>query len=142
MAVKTKIKKDQLGLYTICGGYISRPFYGTQFEEGDSVNTHHFGGSIRGGVTLCNQKETHNFKKGGIFEYWVTTGIANYEYKKREFEKGFENLFGGNYETFEEYLYLNTEWYRKQDQHLEKTYKEHNLAFIREGRLNKILKDL
>jgi hypothetical protein len=139
MAVKTKIKKDELGLYTICGGYISRPFYGTQFEEGDSVNTHHFDGSTQGGVTICDRRETHNFKKSGIFEYWITTGIANYEYKKREFKKGFENLFGRKYETFEEYLYLNTEWYRKQNQHLEKTLKDHNKAFIRDGKLNKLL---
>jgi len=36
MAITTKIKKYAIGLYTICGGYISRPFFGTQFEEGDT----------------------------------------------------------------------------------------------------------
>ena len=138
MAIKTKIKKDALGLYTVCGGYISRPFFGTQFEEGDTVNTHHFGGTINAGVTLPDRKETHNFKKGGIFEYWRTTGISNTHYKLRNFSKDYEDLFGAKYDNFDDYLRLQAEWYRKQDIHLEERFKDFNRAFIRDGKLNKL----
>jgi len=62
---KNKIYKDFLGLYTICGGYISRPAWGTQFNEGDEVNTHHFGGSTMAGVTSPDKPDTHNFKRNG-----------------------------------------------------------------------------
>ena len=88
---KTKIKKDDLGLYAICGGYISRPFYGTCFQEGDEVKTHHFGGSTKAGVTSLDKPETHNFKRNGQYEVWSTTGMDSVSYKKKNFEPGFEN---------------------------------------------------
>jgi hypothetical protein len=138
MAIKTKIKKDALGLYTVCGGYIARPLFGTQFEEGDTVNTHHFSGSINAAVTLPDRKETHHFKKGGIFEYWRTTGISNQEYKNKRFNKDYEGLFGSKYDNFDDYLRLQVEWYRKQDIHLEERFKEFNRPFIRDGKLNKL----
>lgn len=96
MAKVTKIKKDQLGLYTNCGGYVSRPFFGTQFKEGDEVKTHHFGGSTGGGVTSPDKPDTHNFKRDGVYEQWGTTGISETEYKKKSFKTGFESLFGQN----------------------------------------------
>ena len=139
MAITTKIKKDALGLYTICGGYISRPFFGTQFEEGDIVNTHHFSGSINAGVTLPDRKETHNFKKGGIFEYWRSTGIPNNHYVKKIHKPDLQKLFRSPYNNFDEYLKLVTEWYSKLDIHLEERFKEFNRAFIRDGKLNKLL---
>ena len=110
---KSKIHKDFLGLYTICGGYISRPIYGTQFNEGDEVNTHHFGGSTKAGVTTRDKPETHNFKKSGRYEVWITTGTSNKEYKDKTFKLGYEGLYGSSYNTWEEYLKLTTEWYTK-----------------------------
>jgi hypothetical protein len=139
MAIKTKIKKDALGLYTVCGGYISRPFFGTQFEEGDTVNTHHFGGTINAGVTLPDRKETHNFKKGGIFEYWGTTGISNTHYKLKRFNKDYENLFGSKYDNFDDYLRLDAEWHRKQYPERDRNFLDFNKGFIREGLLKKLL---
>lgn len=109
MAQKTKIKKDFLGLYVIAGGYIARPFYGTIFKDGDTVKSHHFGGSTMAGVTFINQ----NFKKNGKYEIWVTTGITSYEYKDKNIKYGFEALFSTNYDTFEEYLEADTNWYKR-----------------------------
>lgn len=54
MSAITKIKRDKLGLYCKCGGWICRPFYGTKFIEGESVKSHHFGGSTIAGVTIPN----------------------------------------------------------------------------------------
>lgn len=127
---KSKIYKDFLGLYTICGGYISRPIYGTQFNEGDEVNTHHFGGSTKAGVTTRDKPETHNFKKSGQYEVWITTGINNRQYKDKTFKLGYEGLFGASYNTWEEYLKLNTEWYKKTafPPHV---YKEMNDKFVK-----------
>ena len=124
-----KIRKDKLGLYTICGGYISRPFFGTIFKEGDIVITHHFGGSTLAGVTCAEKKETHNFKRNGKYEYWSTTGISSYEYKNKEFEKGYEELYGSSYDTFEEYLKLNNEWYKSKYGGESYLYKNHNKEY-------------
>lgn len=82
MASKTKIKKDSLGLYVIAGGWIARPFYGTMFNEGDVVKSHHFGGSTNAGVTILDDSNIFNFKRDGNFEYWCTTGTMAYEYDK------------------------------------------------------------
>lgn len=111
MAQKTKIKKDFLGLYVIAGGYITRPFYGTIFKEGDIVKSHHFNGSTRAGVTFIDQ----SFKTNGKYEIWVTTGIMSYHYKDKKIQYGLEQLFGVDYKTFEEYLEANTNWYKKDD---------------------------
>lgn len=108
MAANSKIYKDTLGLYAVCGGWISRPFYGTKFEEGDLVKTHHFGGSTMAGVTVRDKPGTHNFKSKGQYEVWVTTGITNMEYKDKSYKVG-------SYNSWEEYLKLNTEWYRKNE---------------------------
>ena len=123
----TKIKKDQLGLYVNCGGYISRPFFGTKFKEGDRVKTHHFGGSTDAGVTSPDKPDTHNFRKG-TYEYWGTTGMSGYQYKKKEIKEGYEELFGGKYTNFEEYLELKTKWYEKKQNYLFK--EDHNNKFI------------
>lgn len=129
MAQQTKIKKDFIGLYTICGGYISRPFFGTTFAEGDTVKTHHFGGSTLAGVTSLDKPTTHNFKRKGMYEVWVTTGISSYEYKDKQIKPGFEMLFGGSYNTFEEYLTLETEWYKTNARMYEYFAKDRNLNF-------------
>ena len=111
MAQKTKIKKDFIGLYVITGGWISRPFYGTIFKEGDEVKTHHFGGSTKSGVTF--NKPELKFKKTKDYETWSTTGISNYEYVDKIFEPNkFEGLYSKQYSTFEEYITLTTEWYK------------------------------
>ena len=109
---KSKIYRDELGLYANCGSYISRPFFGTKFKVGDAVKTHHFGGSTQAGVTSLD-KDTHNFKRSGQYEIWTTTGISYGEYKDKVIKFGLEDLFGSTYQTFDEYLKLNTEWYRK-----------------------------
>ncbi len=127
---KSKIHKDFLGLYTICGGYISRPIYGTQFNEGDEVNTHHFGGSTKAGVTTRDKPETHNFKKSGQYEVWITTGTSNRQYKDKTFKLEYEGLFGSSYNTWEEYLKLKTEWYKK-TAFPPLVYKEMNDKFVK-----------
>jgi hypothetical protein len=83
MATKTKIKKDGLGLYVTCGGYIARPLNGTVFGESEKVMSHHFGGSHIVGVTLCDKPETHNFKRNGVYESWITTSTVS-EYNKNK----------------------------------------------------------
>lgn len=111
MAQKTKIKKDFLGLYVIADNWISRPFYGTIFKEGDIVKSHHFGGSTKVGVTFIDQ----NFKRNGKYETWCTTGIYNDEYINKKIKYGFELLFGSTYNTFEEYMELQANWYKNTD---------------------------
>jgi hypothetical protein len=127
---KSKIFKDKIGLYTICGSYISRPFFGTIFQEGDDVNTHHFGGSTVAGVTSQGKPETHNFKKTGQYEIWTTTGMSNKEYKENKFRPGFEGLFGA-YSNFEEYLVLQTDWYRSSVIFASKIYQLENSKFAK-----------
>jgi hypothetical protein len=126
---KSKIYKDFVGLYTVCGGYISRPFFGTKFNEGDSVSTHHFSGSTRAGVTTVNKPTTHNFKKSGMYEVWSTTGINRTDYMKKEFKDEYEKLFGKSYSTFEEYITLMTEWYKNQSHWLAMMAEKRNLEF-------------
>jgi hypothetical protein len=108
MAQKTTIKKDHLGLYVIAGGYITRPFYGTKFKEGDEVKSHHFGGSTDAGVTY-NEKE-FNFRNGK-YEFWTTTGITQIELKEErkirpngyhDFDKGksWEQIYQESYDFY------------------------------------------
>lgn len=125
---KSKIKKDNFGLYTICGGWISRPIYGTQFQEGEEVKTHHFGGSTYAGVTILNKPDTHNFKKKGQYEVWSTTGISNYTYKLQQVPPPYEN----KYKDFQTYLKETTKWYEGlQNDAIGKIYKEENQKFKR-----------
>lgn len=77
MSQKTTVKKDEIGLYVVAGGWICRPIHGTCFKENDKVKSHHFGGSTKAGVTILES----NFKKGP-YEYWSTTGI--FAYKREE----------------------------------------------------------
>ena len=128
MAKITKIKKDQLGLYVNCGGYVSRPFFGTKFKEGETVKTHHFGGSTNAGVTSPDKPQTHNFRNGS-YEYWGTTGISEQGYNKKIFETGYEGVFGSTYSNFEDYNRLQTQWYQNQSKFLASVYKEHNDKF-------------
>jgi hypothetical protein len=74
MAQNTTVMSDKFGLYVISGGYITRPFYGTIFKEGDLVKTHHFGGSIDAGVTF--RENEFKFNKVGLYEVWCTTGTS------------------------------------------------------------------
>jgi hypothetical protein len=107
MAAKTKIKKDSLGLYVNCGGWISRPFYGTCFVEGEEVKAHHFGGSTDAGVTSPDKPETHNFKRNGQYELWVTTSVMASDYDKKIVPSG--NAYS-NFPTFDDYLNHVTNW--------------------------------
>lgn len=126
MAAKSKIKKDEHGLYTVCGGWISRPVYGTQFQEGEEVKTHHFGGSSEAGVTVRDKPDTHHFKKGGQYEVWSTTGISNYAYQLRQVPPPYDD----KYKDFPTYLRETTEWYEKsQNEVIGKIYKEENQKF-------------
>lgn len=109
MAAKNTIKKDSLGLYTICGGYVSRPFFGTIFKEGDDVKTHHFGGSTMGGVTSPDKPETHHFKRSGQYEIWSTTGVSSTDYRLKKIPQG--DLYS-KFTTFDEYLNDTTKWYK------------------------------
>jgi hypothetical protein len=77
MAKLNKIRKDCVGLYVNCGGYVSRPFWGTSFSEGDMVKTTHVGGSVMGKVTT----EDLDFKWQN-FEYWCTCGMGYSQHKK------------------------------------------------------------
>lgn len=82
MAQKTTVKQDNIGLYVVAGGWIARPFYGTIFNVGDNVLTHHFGGNTNAGVTTPGKSATHNFRNKGIQEIWSTTGVMASEYSK------------------------------------------------------------
>ena len=115
--MKTKIKKDSLGLYVIAGGYIARPFWGTCFKEGDEVKSHHFGGSTRAGVTVTDRKETHNFKRKGQYENWCTTGLDSLKYKRGEFTQ--------------EQIERTTEWYRRDMIHFAERLAEANQEFVK-----------
>jgi hypothetical protein len=112
----TEIKKDELGLYVIAGGWIARPFYGTCFNEGDTVKSHHFGGSTRAGVTLADRKETHNFKRNGVYEIWCTTGISSWEYRSGKYTQ--------------EEIKETTEWYRNHNQVFAPAFKKVNEEFL------------
>lgn len=114
--MKTKIKKDELGLYVIAGGYIARPFWGTCFKEGDEVKSHHFGGSTRAGVTVTDRKETHNFKRKGQYEYWSTTGLDSGKYKRGEYTQ--------------EQIERTTEWYQRDMIHFAERLAEANKEFV------------
>jgi len=113
----TKIKKDQLGLYVIAGGYIARPFWGTCFNEGDVVKTHHFGGSTRAGVTVTDKKETHNFKRNGQYENWCTTGLDSTNYNKGKYTQ--------------EQIKISTDWYRRDMIHFADRLAEANEEFLK-----------
>lgn len=115
--MKTKIKKDELGLYVIAGGYIARPFWGTCFKEGDEVKSHHFSGSTRAGVTVTDRKETHNFKGKGQYENWCTTGLGSGKYKRGEYTQ--------------EQLERTTEWYRRDMIHFAERLTEANQEFAK-----------
>lgn len=122
MAAITTIQKDEYGLYAVCGGWIARPFYGTTFQEGDKVKTHHFGGSMNAGVTVPNKPETHNFKRMGIHEIWSTTGMTADEYRNRD---------KGRYPSFEKHLKKTYEWYKEHNKNIGLVYKEINSKFIK-----------
>lgn len=111
MAQKTKIKKDSLGLYVVAGGWICRPFFGTMFNEGDKVKSHHFGGSTNAGVTL-DEKEL-KFTKIENYETWSTTGTGAYEYSKMPLQK----------------LKESYDWYKNHSKSLVVVYEKYNKEF-------------
>jgi hypothetical protein len=110
MAQKTKIKKDKFGLYVLCGGWISRPLFGTCFSENEQVKTHHFGGSVYGGVTVLDKPVTHNFKRDGRYETWVSS-----EYKEMSDEEMKEKI----------------DWYTNNTKWLSDHYEGSNKNFVR-----------
>ena len=79
MSQKSKLRKDNIGLYIRSGGWITRPFFGTIFKEGDIINSRHFSGSALVGVN--NNNDGINKKKK--FEYWSISGITSKEYKEK-----------------------------------------------------------
>ena len=85
-----KIKEDEFGLYVIAGGWIARPFFGTAFQKGDDVKSHHFGGSTKAGVTVTDKPDTHNFKRKGMYETWVTTVVAHEKISKEKMKEAIE----------------------------------------------------
>lgn len=113
MSQKTKVCKDELGLYVTAGGWIARPFYGTKFKEGDIIKTHHFGGSNVAGVTSVD-KDGYNFKYNGIYERWCTTGIMADEYNKKTIKE----------------LKKNNDWYEKMLTAQKIIYGEMNKNFV------------
>ena len=112
----TKIKSDHLGLYVIAGGYITRPFFGTCFKEGDTVKTHGFSGTLSG-VTTPDKPDTHHFRKNGMYEYWGFTGLSSYCFRKGLYSK----------EKIEEY----TQWYKDDTFQLSPFQISHNEKFIK-----------
>lgn len=117
MAQITKVQKDFLGLYVIAGGWISRPFYETIFEENDEVKTQHFSVVSRKkqitdvGVTFPNQ----NFGEKGNYELWCISGIVAYEY-----EKTYKDEIKKQHDIYKERYNTDYEAYAK---------KEHNIKF-------------
>lgn len=105
MSKIVKIRKDFLGLYANADGTIARPFYGTMFNEGDTVKAHHFGGTTTAGVTTIDE----NFLKhmNSKYERWSITELSPTDLKnksKEEIEKqtNFYNdtQFGNMYKEF------------------------------------------
>ena len=110
MAQKTKIKKDNISLYVFAGGYITRPFNGTIFKEGDEVKTHHFGGSTNAGVTFNNSIFKFNTRwSTSNYELWTTTGILTHDYNNKNIPS--EERFN-NFKSFDDYLLYMTNWYQ------------------------------
>ena len=64
------IHQDEISPYVSAGGWISRPLFPTQFQLGEEVKTHHFGGSCNAGV---GKDETCG--RGIYLELWTTTGM-------------------------------------------------------------------
>jgi hypothetical protein len=126
MAAKKEIKKDKYGLYTVCGGNIARPFYGTCFKEGDFVKTHHFSGSSRCGVTSLDKPDTHNFKKEGMYEKWCLSGISSTQYRNKELPTWYKGSL-----NFEEYLEQLFKWYERDSKMFFEVFKKFNEKFIK-----------
>lgn len=119
-----KIKKDKLGLYAEAGGWIIRPFFGTNFGEGDDVKTHHFGGTTFAGVTY-NVKDLNFNKKGSpSFEYWGTSGVFIEDYKSKKVTSILDEG-----KTFEESLSDSYDWYRKHSEKFYNLYSKKNKEF-------------
>lgn len=78
MAQKGVIRKDNISEYVIANGQEVRPYFGTQFNDGNKVLIHHFGGSTEVGVGLIGEA---NFRKGsleGRYEVWGLSGVHTY----------------------------------------------------------------
>lgn len=116
---RTKVKKDEIGLYVFADGWVCRPAYGTSFKEGDSIKSKHFGGSTEAGVTYLDG----NFKQVCIildetadYEMWTTTGIGSNEYKNVDMKK----------------MKKDYEWYKEHGQPLPKEFIiNHNKRFAK-----------
>ena len=96
-------------MYVTAGSWISRPFFGTRFKEGDEVKSHHFAVNTYAGVTF--NKPEFKFNVGGKYEVWSTTGVTNHEYIKKEM---YPNCCDDEVsKTFEEKLKSQFDWYLK-----------------------------
>lgn len=114
MSQVSKVKKDSIGLYVNAEGWITRPFFGTVFQEGDKVKAHHFGGSPLAGVGFT---DSAHFKKPKTHEYWSTTGVmASIDYPKMTKEE----------------IEHHTQWYKNFWGGFEKMYKKHNEEFVQQ----------
>ncbi len=85
------IKKDEYGLNVQAGGYNARPVQVSIFVEGDKVDTHHFGGTIKAGVG-----KNQSCKHGEYLETWCTNGNSDdpktIAWYKAEFVNQYSNL--------------------------------------------------
>jgi len=78
MAQNSVIRKDGISEYCQTNGNEVRPYFGTQFKEGDKTISHHFGGSTKVGIGLLGEA---NFRKGaleGHYEIWGLSGVQTY----------------------------------------------------------------
>lgn len=120
MSNYAKVQKDEVGLYILSGGYFARPIKETHFKENDKIKTHHFSGTIIAGVG-----KDFSMKKGKYLEYWVATGIGNWEYnspeKRRKSWEWYKN----------HYLELHQIFDNKIDLFLPKNRKMYHLACIK-----------
>jgi hypothetical protein len=77
-----KVREDQHGLFVSAGGHKARPIKPTIFGKGDTVKTHHYGGSCEAGVG-----KTPDCKRGQYVEAWLTTGMCSGDKMDAEKEK-------------------------------------------------------
>jgi hypothetical protein len=78
MAQKGVIHKDGISEYVIANGQEVRPYYGTQFNEGDKVIVNHFAGSTSVGVGLDKEAKFRNGAMTGKYEVWCLSGVRTY----------------------------------------------------------------
>jgi len=81
MSKRSVIRKDSISEYCITNGQEVRPYFGTQFNEGDKISVNHFAGSCDVGVGIIGEA---NFRKGvleGKYELWGLSGVDTHSLK-------------------------------------------------------------